>query len=167
MNNDLYKDMPTLLKHAIMSEIEGYTFYDLLSKMAENKDARIRLEGLRDDEKRHRETLKSIYEKHVGGTLGQLPLEGITPLSKAFDAGKLKKFNSEVEYINLAIDAELEATKFYKESAEKTDDAEFKDILTTLSEEENGHYEILMAEREALAGNYFWFSLDGTAPMED
>ncbi len=167
MSNDLFKNMPTLLKHAIMSEIEGYTFYDLLSKEAVNKEAQKRLEGLRDDEKRHREILKSLYEKHVGGTLGQLPLEGITPLAKAFDSGKLKKFNTEIEYINLAIDAELEATKFYKEGAEAVDDAEFSKVLNDLSDEENSHYEILMAEREALAGNYHWFSINGTAPMED
>lgn len=160
-------DIATLLKRAIKSEIDGFTFYDLLSKETSNEEVRRRLENLRNDESRHRAILIDLYKKHVGGELGALPSKGVSPLEAAFNLDKLKKFNSEVEYINLAIAAELAATKFYKESAEVVDDAEFKTILMELSDEENGHYEWLMAEREALAGNYFWFSADGTAPMED
>jgi rubrerythrin len=167
MGNEEFKDIGNLLKHAIMSEIEGYNFYDLLSKKAKNKDAIRRLENLRDDEKRHREVLTNMYREIVGGEPGTLPLEGISPLSKAFDAGNLKKFNSEIEYIDLAIKAELAATQFYKVGAELMDRDEFKKLLTDLSDEENSHYELLKAEREALTGNYFWFSTDGTSPMED
>jgi len=167
MGEDVFKDKALLLKSAIKSEIDGFTFYDLLSKQAVNEDAKRRLENLRNDEARHRATLVEIYKKEVGGEVGALPEEGVGPLQKAFVDGKLKKFNSEVEYINLAIDAELDAVKFYKEGANIIEDENFKKILIEMAEEENSHYEILMAEREALSGNYFWFSADGSSPMED
>jgi len=154
MSEDILKDKALLLKSAIKSEIDGFTFYDLLSRRTENADAKRRLENLRNDEARHRATLMDIYKK-------------VVPLQKAFADGKLKKFNSEIEYINLAIDAELEAVKFYKEGADVIEDEGFKKIMIEMAEEEHSHYEILMAEREALSGNYFWFSSDGTSPMED
>ncbi len=166
MSSEDFKDKGTLLKKAIKSEIDGYTFYDLMSKQVQNEDAKKRLETLRNDEARHRKTLIDLYHKFVGKEIGALPKEGVSPLEEAFDADKLKKFNTEVEYINLAIDAELEATKFYKEGADNVDDPEFKKVLRELSEEESGHYEILMAERQALGGNYFWFSSDDTSPQE-
>lgn len=166
MNQEL-NNIAALLKQAIKSEIDGFTFYDLLSKETSNEEVKRRLENLRNDESRHRAILIDLFKKHIGGELGALPSEGVSPLEAAFNVDKLKKFNSEVEYINLAIDAELAATKFYKESADAVDDSEFKKILMELSDEENGHYEWLMAEREALAGNYFWFSTGGTSPMED
>ncbi len=65
------------------------------------------------------------------------------------------------------MEAELDAVKFYKEGGEIMEDVNFKKIMLAMAEEENSHYEILMAEREALSGNYFWFSADGTSPMED
>lgn len=167
MDDSIYKDRSALLKSAIKSEIDGYNFYDLLSKEVSNADARRRLENLRDDEHRHRAILIQLFKNVVGGDVGSLPDEGISPLAKAFDKGKLKKLGNEIEYINLAIEAELAATKFYKEGIQAVDDAEFKKILDELADEENSHYELLMAEREALSGNYFWFSADGTAPMED
>jgi rubrerythrin len=167
MENRVFSDKAALLKSAIVSEIEGFTYYDLLAREATNEEAVRRLRNLRDDEKRHREVLINLYSKHVGGKLGQLPEEGISPLARAFDAGKLKKFNSEIEYINLAIEAELAAVKFYKDGSKAIEDTEFSDILSSLADEENGHYEILMAEREAISGNYYWFSAEGTAPMED
>lgn len=167
MSSDDFKDKALLLKSAIKSEIDGFTFYDLLAKQAENVEAKRRLENLRNDEARHRATLIDIYKKEIGGDIGALPEKGVSPLEKAFVQGKLKKFNSEVEYINLAIEAELDAVKFYKEGAKVIGDEGFKKILLKMSEEENSHYEILMAEREALSGNYFWFSSDGTSPMED
>ncbi|UCD17127.1 MAG: ferritin family protein [Candidatus Zixiibacteriota bacterium] len=167
MYEEQLKDMTTLLKYAIKGEETGYQFYDLLSEKAANPEAKKRLEHLRDDEKRHKATLLYTFRKHIGGEIGELPEYGLDALATVFEKGRLKDLKSEVEYINLAIDAELVATRFYKESMDAVDDKEFKDILFQLAEEENSHYEILMAEREALAGNYFWFATDGTAPMED
>ena len=164
--NQETKDIKSLLKHAIQGEIEGFTFYDLLSKQTSNVDARRRLESLRDDERRHWNTLTGLYKKHVGETIGDLPNKGISALSEVLEDNRLKTLKSEMEYINLALEVEMATMKFYKENAGLVDDHEFREILLRLADEESGHYEILMAEKSALGGNYYWFSTDDTAPME-
>jgi len=167
MKDDIFGDMASLLRSAIKSEIDGFTYYDLLAKEAANKEAIRRLENLRNDEARHRAILTNLFKKHIGGEIGALPSKGISPLEAAFVGGKLKKLNSEIEYINLAMKAEQAAVEFYRHGAGAIQDTGFRDILNGLAEEENGHFEILMAEREAISGNYYWFSSDGTSPMED
>jgi rubrerythrin len=167
MDKDIFKDKAALLKNAIKGEEDGIAFYDLLADRAVNPEARRRLEQLRDDEKRHKSILINLYRKHVGGEVGPLPTQGTGPLAQAFDKGKLKIFKSEMEYINLAIETEIAVSRFYKEATATLGEKDFIQVLLQLSEEENSHYEILMAEREAMAGNYHWFSSDFGAPMED
>jgi rubrerythrin len=167
MFEEQLKDIPTLLKYAIKSEEIGKKFYGYLAEKASNKEAKKRLENLRDDEARHENIFRDLYKKHVSKDIGELPEKGLDALASIFTKERLDKVNSEMEYISLAIEAEITTTRFYKEGVKVVEDKQFKDILHQLSEEENAHYEILMAEKEALAGNYFWFSADSTAPMED
>ena len=70
-----------------------------------------------------------------------------------------------MEFINLAIEAELAATNYYQKHMESIEDQDLKNIFNRLADEEHTHYELLMAEREALSGNYNWFGY-GDAPME-
>lgn len=160
-------DRADILKNAIKGEVDGFNFYNLLADKCANADAKRRLLNLRDDERRHGTVLIDMYEKLIGGEVGELPGKGIGPLADFFSNAEYREQKSENEYISLAIEVELAATKFYKEMAVEESDGDFKEILNKLSEEEYGHYEILMAEKEALAGNYYWFSAGDTAPMED
>jgi rubrerythrin len=129
--------------------------------------AKRKLECLRDDEIRHKETLLKIYEMYVGGPIGKLPAKGINALAQVFKKGHLMEKTSEMEFLNLAIDAELAATKYYREERDIVDDVKFRKLFDRLSEEEHGHYEILQAEKDAISGNYHWFSIGASAEMED
>jgi len=155
-----------VLKMAIKGEQDGYYFYNLLAEKAVNKEAKRKLEGLRDDEGRHEQTLIQMYKKHVGGEIGELPAKGITALAEVFRKGHLEERKSEMEFINLAIEAELAATKYYQQERDLVDDALFRDIFDQLADEEHRHYELLMAEKEALSGNYYWFEYGDTSPQE-
>ena len=155
-----------VLKTAIRAEEDGFKFYDLISKKAQNEDARRKLENLRDDEIRHKKTLVDIYKKHVGSEIGELPEKGLSALSDVFRKGQVDSLESEMQFINLAIEAELAATKYYREQRDLVDDADFREIFDKLADEEHNHYELLMAEREALTGNYHWFGYGDTSPME-
>jgi len=154
------------LKKAIRSEEDGFHFYDYLVKKAVNKDAKRKLENLRDDEIRHKKTLVDIFKKYIGGEVGELPEEGISVLSKVFKQGQLEEKKTEMEYLNLAIEAELATTKYYQENRNMIDDPIFQEIFDKLADEEHHHYELLMSEKAALSGNYYWFGYDNGSPME-
>lgn len=156
-----------LLKRAIKGEKDGLRFYSLLAHKTENPEAKRKLQKLADDEKRHETTLIEIYEKLYGEEVGQLPREGINALAKFFDAGKAKEKHTEMQFIDLAIEAELSATNFYKETAANLENGDLKKICEDLADEEFSHYELLQAEKEAISGNYYWFGYDVGAPLED
>ena len=155
-----------VLRKAIKGEEDGYKFYNLLAEKATNPDARRKLENLRDDEIRHEKTLKEIFAKHVGGEVGELPERGINALADVFRKGRLQERTTEMEFLNLAIEAELAATRYYQEERDLVDDPTFQQIFDQLAEEEHGHFELLQAEKEALSGNYNWFGYDEGAPLE-
>lgn len=155
-----------VLKTAIKSEVDGYTFYDLLAQKATNPEAKRKLENLRDDEIGHKKVLCQLYEEHVGGAIGELPDKGLNALAEVFRKGHLDELKSEREFINLAIEAELAATKYYNEHFKAADNDAVKSVFERLANEENLHYELLMAEREALSGNYYWFGYDESTPLE-
>jgi len=160
------KKVAEVLKVAIKGEEDGYFFYNLLSQKATNNDAKLKLQGLRDDESRHKKTLLEMYDRYVGGELGELPAKGLTALAEVFRKGQLEERKTEMEFINLAIEAELAATEYYQRQKELVDDPLFRNIFDQLAEEEHRHYELLMAEKEALSGNYYWFQYGDTSPLE-
>jgi len=156
-----------LLKHAIRSEIDGRRFYTFLAEKTANPDAKRKLNNLARDEKRHEATLYKIFKKQYNEDVGDIPEKGIGVLSQFFGDLKAQEGKSEVQYIDLAIQAELAATSFYKDSAQSASDAEIKEIYQDMADEEFRHYESLQAEKAALGGNYYWFGFEGDAPMED
>jgi rubrerythrin len=151
---------------AIKGEEDGYKFYNLLAEKASNPEARRKLENLRDDEIRHKQTLMEIFDKHVGGPVGDLPARGINALAEVFRKGHLEERTTEMEFINLAIEAELAATRYYQEERDLVDDDTFREIFDRLAAEEHTHFELLQAEKDALGGNYSWFGYDETSPLE-
>lgn len=155
-----------VLRKAIKGEQDGYKFYNLLAEKATNQDARRKLENLRDDEIRHEETLRAIFDKHIGGEIGALPDRGINALAEVFRKGRLEERKGEMEFLNLAIEAELAATKYYQQERDLIDDPTFREVFDSLADEEHGHFELLQAEKEALAGNYSWFGYDEGSPLE-
>jgi len=155
-----------LLKRAIKGEQDGLRFYKYLAEKATNPDAKRKLQGLASDEVRHEKTLIDLYKDLFKEEVGELPEKGINALAKFFDGSKAKGKTSEMEFIELAIEAELSATNFYKEGAKTIEDPVLIKICKELAEEEYRHFEILQAEKESLSGNYYWFGYDEGAPME-
>lgn len=166
MNVNKKKKLAEALTTAIKGEVDGFQFYHLLVERTSNDIARRRLEQLRDDEVRHKEVLYDLYDQIIGGRPERLPERGINALARVFSQGKLDPQKTEVEIINLAIEAELAATKFYQTAKEEFEEPQLLALFDQLADEEHSHYEILQAEKEALGGNYHWFSIDEGSPQE-
>jgi len=154
------------LRTAIRGEEDGFMFYDIMARKAVNPEARRKLENLRDDEVRHKRTLHHLYEQYVGGEIGPLPEKGLSVLSEVFRKGQVAQLKTEMQFISLAIEAEIATARFYQTERNLTDDPIFQQVFDRLAEEEHSHFELLQAEKEALAGNYSWFSIEGTQPLE-
>ncbi len=158
--------MKQMLKQAIRSEIDGRRFYEFLADKTKNPDAKRKLSTLAQDEKRHESILYRIYEKRFGEKIDKVPEQGVGVLSEFFAHPEKHEGMSEVQYIGLAIQAELAATEYYKGEAKNAEDAETKQIFGRMAEEEFSHYESLEAEKSAIGGNYFWFEFGESAPMD-
>lgn len=160
-------DTKKLLLQAIRSEIDGHKFYTYLAEKATNDDAKRKLTNLAKDEIRHEDALRKIYKKVYKGEEPAVPKEGIGVLSKFFKNTKGRESLTEMQYIDMAIEAELAATNYYKEGAKIAPSDEIKKIYEGMSAEEFNHYELLQAEKSALGDNYYWFGFGENSPMED
>jgi rubrerythrin len=150
-----------VLSLAIYNEQSAFDFYTKLSDTIKNPSGKEKFKFLASDEKRHRELLEKYYTRVSG--------EQKFP----FDANKMKKIQVEVkdsttayEALDIGIKAEKEAFEFYTRSAESSKDREAKKMFLMLAGEEDKHYNMLMAERQALIDQFYWFSLDTPGIME-
>ncbi|NIM98308.1 MAG: hypothetical protein GTO24_09600 [candidate division Zixibacteria bacterium] len=149
------------LSLAIYNEQSAFDFYTKLSDTIKNQSGKEKFKFLAADEKRHRELLEGHYKKVSGGK--EFP----------FDSTKVKTIKVEVrddttasEALDMGIKAEKEAYEFYKKSAEESRDPDAKKMFLMLAEQEDRHFNLLMAEKQALIDQFYWFSLDTPGMME-
>lgn len=150
-----------VLSLGIYNEQKAYDFYILVSKKIKNQSSKEKFKFLASDEKRHRKILEDRYRKESGKNF-------------SFDPSKVKKINFEIkdqtgafEVIDIAMEAERQAYLFYTSASEKAENPEAKKMFLTLAEEEDGHYQKLSAERNALSGGFYWFDIEGSGFVED
>ena len=149
------------LATAIYNEQSAFDFYTDLASAIKNQSGKRKFEFLAADEKRHRELLEAYYTKVTGGK--EFP----------FDPAKVNTIKVEVrdnttaaEALDIGIKAERGAYEFYSKSAEETRDPDAKKMFLMLAEQEDRHYNLLTAEKQALTGQFYWFDLDTPGVME-
>jgi rubrerythrin len=154
-------DAQEALSVAIYNEQSAFDFYTKLSDVIKNESGREKFKFLASDEKRHRKLLEGYYKKISGGKEFQ------------FDPSKVKAIKVEVrdntsasEALDIGIKAEKEAYEFYNKSAEQTNDPDAKKMFLMLAEQEDRHYNLLTAEKQALIDQFYWFTLDTPGMME-
>ncbi len=160
------KDIEDIIKIGIKTEIEGQYFYSTLAQQVKNPDAKKKIEQLAMDEVSHERRLRELYKVHVGKEVGDLPAQGLAIFKDAFGDRPLAEADK-FRLIELAMEAERLTAKHYKNGEGKARDPKVRAVFTELVAEEDGHYDMLAAEREALRGNINWFAYEGSQMLED
>ncbi len=156
-----------VIKQAIINEIEGFEFYRLASKQAENEESKNAFETLAQEELVHIEWLKKVYENISHGKDDDLILayEVEAPSPKIFMWGNIdrQKASLAISVFSIAIQMERESVKFYDTASQNTDNDKLKKFYKTLSLWEQTHLNQFSDEYEKLKEQ--WWDAQGFAPM--
>jgi rubrerythrin len=157
----------TVIKQAMINEIEGYEFYRLAAKQAENEESKNAFETLAQEELKHLEWLKKIYSNinHSQEDDLKLAYEVEAPSPNIFSWGNTDRKNASlaISVFGIAIQMERESVKFYDLASQSTDNEKLKKFYNTLSLWEQKHLEQFADEYEKL--KEVWWDTQGFEPM--
>jgi rubrerythrin len=163
---ELTREIEDIIKVGIKTEIEGQYFYSTLAQQVKNPEAKKKIEQLALDEVSHERRLRELYKLHVGKEVADLPAQGLAIFQNAFGDRPLAEADK-FRLIELAMEAERFTARHYKAGEVKAQDPKVRMVFSELVAEEDGHYDMLAAEREALRGNINWFAYEGSQMLED
>jgi rubrerythrin len=164
------QSMIQAVKDAIMTEIKGQQLYSHAASTTEDAAAKAMFTALAKDEDEHVALLQAQYESLLSS--GKIDLSKVNPAEVDHGAGhviddkfrkSIKRGTFEMAVIGIGCDLENKAISYYKTEADKTDDADLKQLFTWLAEWEVGHLEHLM-ELEKMLQDEYWAD-QGFAPM--
>ncbi len=159
--------MADVLGLAVKTEIQGRKFYAELSGKVSNPAVRSKLKALADDETRHERIIIELYRKILGQMPGNLPDEGIPDIVEAISSMNVNDKSQLLQILEMAIEAELISARFYRQGSSLTADPGTKRMFERLEKEEDGHYNFLVAEKSALTGDLYWFTIGDSSIMEE
>lgn len=154
-------------RQAILNEEEGAAFYSLAADNTSNPDAKEAFLSLKDQELKHAEWLRSLYNRLISTSSitnlewetlaeiefnrnAELKKRGVSP--KIFSqAGTTFKFAvTELSVYAAGILMEKDSMEFYQKAAANAESLEAKKLFETLAEWEKGHFDELTAIHTAL-----------------
>ncbi len=161
------KEELKIIKQAILNEIEGYEFYKMASEKEKNKEGKQALLELANEELKHVEYLKELFDKIKIGKEEDFELAFISnpPSPNIIDWKKLKSQNHSlaVSVFGIGIQIEKAAVDFYEDAMNRTHNKLAKKLYQLLVSWEKVHL-----EQFTDAYNYHkeeWWSEQGYAPF--
>lgn len=156
----------TALSQALKLEREGRAFY--LRAAAATQDPRCHktFSSLADDERQHEELIeRQLHTLEGSGRYVLLPdLDApaidlgakLFPVERKAAGGKADKYASDLDALHLALENEIRSYDLYRRAALDTDDEAGKRMYTWLTNAEMTHFNLLMANYEALVSLAGW-----------
>jgi len=158
-----------IIHRGIYREKEAISAYIKFAKAVKDPRAKNVLIHLADDEVGHMTKL----EKHLMNVLRGQPW--LLPKAQEIDAvaavftssdypdmtirtKDLEKAD-EIRILEIAVEREIVANRFYLDLAAKADSPEAKEMFLALAKEEELHMKILRAEIDSIGQNGFWFDM--------
>jgi rubrerythrin len=131
---------------AIMSEIEAASYYRKVKHAVKNPSLKDKLSFLIGEEQKHRQILTKIYHTKAQGVRLSKPPDSLVP-KPIVPKGK----TTVSVLLKSAMNAELEAEKFYTMMISKMKDPQTSILLRYMAKMENNHYHILENEVEIIS----------------
>jgi rubrerythrin len=161
-----------LLAAAVKVETYGRDFYLRLSECVKDKEGKLILRSLANDEKEHRAWLLRQIDRIFPGkdveTIRPDPrYAGVVPQRIFGDLGEGQCLSDkdEIKAVEMAIGVEKASVEMYTEVGEMTEDGELKALMLRLAHWEKGHLKILEENLQYLKRGGSWYGynpiLDG------
>jgi rubrerythrin len=171
MTNQVDPTIEQGLLAAVRAEHEGFHFYSMAAESTKDEKGREIFLKLADDERRHVEFLKAQYDSikktgrpNLDVSLGaKTEYGGTSPIFSEGIRARIATAHYEMTALSVGIQLELDATKHYKQLADRATDSVVCKFFLDLAEWEAGHYRALLDQQEALKEDYW--SSNGFSPM--
>jgi rubrerythrin len=157
------KQLLSLLEDALSAERDGHQFYTMAAEQTADPGARGSFARLAEEERRHFEVLRKEYRSILEGRrvdsaadLGErwIPERAGAIFSDEFRQ-RIRGKHLEMSALSIGILLEKNAYEFYATQAERAEDESVRRLFRELAEWENGHYQLLLREDEALRETYW------------
>jgi len=148
---------------AMKGEIEGRELYKAAADRTDDSKAKEVFKFLADEEDRHFETLKSMYDSYsINGKI-QIPDmprivrfdDATSPIFSRDFKKRIGQKHFEMSALSLALRLEHDSIQYYAKMADEVDNSGLKEFFTELSSWEKDHYNALYAEISYLEDEYF------------
>ncbi len=171
IKGDLMKtsEMVAIIHRGIYREKDAISAYIQFAKRVKDPKAKNVLINLAADEVGHMTKLEKHLMSLLKGQPWLLPkAEEIREVQavfegKAYDTLDITEEDlakaDEIKILNIAVEREVIANKFYLELAEKAKTEEAKKMFLSLAKEEELHMKILKAEIDSIGQHGFWFDM--------
>ncbi len=163
----MLKEELEVIKQGIINEVEGYEFYMMASKEAKDEEAKRSLKILAEEEIKHSEYLKELFEKMKENSNEKFKLAFLTdpPSPKIFkwENKQFSKNSISVSIFGTAVNLEKASVEFYEEAKKKTKVEEAKKLFSLLIKWEKVHLEqFKKAYDDSMKG---WWNEQNFAPF--
>jgi len=148
---------------AMKGEIEGRELYRAAADRTNDKKAKEVFMYLAEEEDRHFETLKAMYNSY--SSEGKLKIPEMPRIVRFDDASspifsrdfkkRIGEKHFEMSALSLALRLENDSVQYYAKMAKESDNSGLKDFFNRLSQWEKDHYDAIYAEISYLEDEYY------------
>lgn len=156
----------SVVKQAIINEVEGYEFYKLAADQAKNAEAKSAYMELANEELKHASYLKELFNNiQQGNEDFALAFLENPPSPNIFNWEKVdgQHTSMAMSVFGIAIQLEKESVDFYEKALENTTLTEAKKLYKELIKWEKVHLDQFTQQYEAYKEG--WWSDQGYAPF--
>ena len=161
-NNEL-----EIIKQAFLNEHEGYQFYKMAAEQSNSKEEKDALNKLADEELKHIDYLKDLYQEITDEDSEGLDVTDLSPPESpgifSWENASREKGSLALSVFSIGIKMEKESIDFYKEAKEKTEIDEARELYDILIDWEFNHLRTFEKQYDMLKED--WWQEQGFAPF--